>query len=165
MQMHHNGYIPSLMLRAKLLHQYLAGLAQLAVDPHDDIDTPAAAATAGAAAAGGAPRRQLRFVFERDDMSESDRGEVEEVLPQALVAQKRLDEAPPLAAPAAAAAAAAAGTGDAGGVGPAGAEQQQQEQRERVTDLEQQLGAQMLSVQDIWHDMPLALALQVEHMA
>jgi hypothetical protein len=150
------------MLRAKLLHQYLAGLARLSVDPHDDIDTPAAAAASAAGgAAGDAQRRQLRFVFERDDMSESDRGDVEEVLPQPLVAQQRLSEGPPLGDPAAAAA--AAGTGDSSGVGPGGdtKQQQQQQQREQLSELEKQLGSRMLTTHDVWMNMPLALALQV----
>jgi hypothetical protein len=170
MRMHHNGYIPSTMLRAKLLHQYLAGLAGLKVEHHEDIHPtppqhPAAAAAVGTGGAVGAPSRwrQLRFIFDKAEQSESGKGEEDEVeiLPRPnVVEQKRqaaerrreAEEANLPAIPAAAA-------GDAGG---AGGQQGQQAGAEQWSKLEQQLGGRLLSVQDLWLNMPLALALQVE---
>jgi hypothetical protein len=171
--MHHNGYIPSTMLRAKLLHQYLAGLAGLKVEHHEDIHPtppqqppPAAAAAVGTGGAVGTPsrRRQLRFVFDKAEQSESGKGEEDEIeiLPRPnVVEQKRqaaerrreAEEANLPAIPAAAAA------GDAGG---AGGQQGQQAGTEQWSKLEQQLGGRLLSVQDLWLNMPLALALQVK---
>jgi hypothetical protein len=216
MRMHHNGYIPSIMLRAKLLHQYLAGLAGLQVDLHDDINPPApaqppaapaagtaAAAGAAAAAAGGSDggppdssgnggnssnaagaaaaaafasnQRQLRLIFDKDDTDVSEGGEVEvPPQPQAVKERKEAQAAamtqlvPGVPAAVAAAAAAAAGADSAAGAEEAvGAQQQQVQQQQQLAQqqqwskLEQQLGGRLLSVHELWHDMPLALALQV----
>lgn len=178
MRMHHNGYIPSTMLRAKLLHQYLAGLAGLKVEPHDDISYPhntlsaaAGGPSSSAAAAAAQPRRRpLRFVFDKGgQQGEGDRGqeggeqqqqqqEEQEVVLRPSVVQRKRDAAeaalPAIPSGGAAAAAGGGSGGEAGGA----SEGQQQEQWSK---LEQQLGGRLLSVRDLWLDMPLALALQV----
>jgi hypothetical protein len=60
----------------------------------------------------------------------------------------------------AAAAAAAAAATEGSGESPGDAAQQQQD-REQLQQLEQQLGGRLLSVHQMWQNMPLAVALQV----
>jgi hypothetical protein len=186
LQLHRNGYIPSLMLRLKVLHQYLASCVKLSVDPSEDV--PAAeqsTATNGSrdtvqvGAAGhwvsdrpGAKPR-LHFVLAEPDgqnslsqqqqhlrvadrdSDDAKKGGVFEFIKTAAAraaADAAAAEMTEDAAAAAAAVAATEGSGDAAA---------QQQDREQLQQLEQQLGGRLLSVHQMWQNMPLAVALQV----
>jgi hypothetical protein len=174
------------MLRLKVLHQYLASCVKLSVEPSEDV--PAAeqstatngnreAVQVGAAGhwvsdrPGAKPR--LRFVLAEPDgqnslsqqqqhlrvadrdSDDAKKGGVFEFIKTAAARAAAGAAAAEMAEDAAAAAAAVAATE---GAGDAAAQQQD---REQLQQLEQQLGGRLLSVHQMWQNMPLAVALQV----
>lgn len=183
LQSHHNGYIPGMMLRTKLLHQYLAQLAGFKSDHHDDINvtspvgqTGPAGPAAGSAAAGR--RRRLRFEFEKDEGGEAIGVTTRRfdddvtITPQVEIARQRRQsqqaQEQPLSSTAAGGGDGGEGDGEGGAAADADAadgdrEQQQQQGSDEASwsRLEQHLGGRLLAVHDVWLNMPLALALQV----
>jgi hypothetical protein len=188
LQLHRNGYIPSLMLRLKVLHQYLASCVKLSVEPSEDV--PAAeqslaangsrkAVQVGAAGhwvserPGAKPR--LHFVLAEPDsqqslqqqqqnlrMADRDSDDAKKggVFEFKKTARAAADAAAAEMTEDAAAAAAAVAATEGSGEG-AGDEAAQQQDREQLQQLEQQLGGRLLSVHQMWQNMPLAVALQV----
>jgi hypothetical protein len=179
------------MLRLKVLHQYLCSCVQLSVDPSEDmpaaaqgLGTASSMQTVAVGATGhwaskrpGAVARlhfvladpeaqqgqqqqqqngQLR-VADRDS-DDAVKGGVFEFKKTARAAADAAAAAEPTEDAQAAAAAAAAAEGSAEGAKDTA---QQQQDREQLQQLEQQLGGRLLSVQQMWQNMPLAVALQV----
>lgn len=187
MQLHRNGYIPSFMQRAKLLHQYLCSCVDLSVEPSEDIPTPG---TATASGDGQTPalnpvghsqadrqRAKARLQFELANPEERQQPQQEQLVAgdnslggcQAVYEFSR--QSRPLTAAAAGDGAEqvdgeAAAEDTAGAVADAAAvagvdlgQPQQQEQPPGAA--EQVLGGRLLSVSQLWLSMPLSLALQV----
>lgn len=184
-QLHHNGYIPSLMLRVKLLHQYLCACVNLKVEPHDDIPQPlilestgqtAATLSSSGFAATGRPAalRRLQFVLVDGDQEQQQGAllQQEGVGAEGRVAAnhqgglfqlsrptRAAGEPPPI--PGAGDATASAADGIAEGAVAATETEVDQQQQEA---LEQQLGGRLLSVSHLWANMPLAVALSVRRV-
>jgi hypothetical protein len=177
------------MLRLKVLHQYLASCVKLSVEPSEDVPAPehAAALNGGheavqeVGAAGhwvsdrpgakprlhfvlaepdgqqGLPQQQQHLRVADRDSDDAKKGGVFAFVKTARAAADAA--AAEMTEDAAAAAAAVAAT--EGSVEPAGDVAAQQQDREQLQQLEQQLGGRLLSVQQMWQNMPLAVALQV----
>lgn len=173
------------MLRAKLLHQYLCTCVNLKVEPHDDIpeqiassssgQTSATLNSAGFAAsdrsgaamrlhfvlADGAQEQQQGGLLQQEGLGGEggDEGSQPGELFQLSRPVRAAAETALTGAASAAAEEAVAAHGGAAEDGVAAAEIEGSQQQREV--LEQQLGGRLLSVSQLWLNMPLAVALSV----
>ncbi|KAF6258303.1 hypothetical protein COO60DRAFT_1131808 [Scenedesmus sp. NREL 46B-D3] len=188
LQLHRNGYIPALGLRLKVLHQYLCSCVRLSVEPSEDAPAaeqglePGAGCQAVQVGAAGSwvsdrpgAKTRLHFVLAGPDSQQRLQQQQQQLLKLAdrdsddakkggvfefrrtarAAADAAAAELTEDAAAAAAAKAATEGSGQsAGDVAP-------QQDLQQLQQLEQQLGGRLLSVHQMWQNMPLAVALQV----